>query len=110
MNPEILPQKPFNPTLELLKLAPPETSSKEHITAVLDYLEAKADSWKKEQDRRMLKAEVRIRVCAHLKGLALGFGFPSANQHFSWCPLEAWLEDPHFDLPEEFLSPHNPKG
>ena len=93
MNPEILPQKRLNIIEELVRLAPPETSTKEHVDATLDYLEAKQERWTAEQNRRLLKAEKRIRLCAFIRGAASACGVPYDvhRGHFSWCPFEAWM-------------------
>ena len=94
MNPEVLPQKPLNLLADLVRLAPPETSTKAHIDATLDYLEAKQKAWSEEQDRRLLKAEKRVKLCALLHGLSIGFGLGEYHvhrKHFSWCPFEDWM-------------------
>lgn len=95
MNPEVLPQRPLNLLADLVRLAPPETSTKEHINATLDYLEARMDSWSAEQDRRLKRAEKRIKLCATLHGMALTFGlapdYHLHRKHFSWCPFEDWM-------------------
>lgn len=98
MNPELLPQKPLNAVEELIRLAPPETSTREHIEATMDYLEARMDRWTAEQNRRLLKAEKRIRLCAFLQGMLYSSGLPLEGdliqrKHFSWCPYEAWMSN-----------------
>ena len=87
----ILPQSPLNSTEDLLRLAPPETSSAEHFEAILNYLEAKQDAWILEQNRRLMNADVRIRLCARLRGFLSAFGLKTMNKHFSWCPFEDWM-------------------
>lgn len=104
MNPEVLPQRPLNLLADLVRLAPPETSTREHIDATLNYLEARMDSWTAEQDRRLQKAEKRIKLCAMLHGMALGMGAPSDyrihGKHFSWCPFEEWMGNEYAGLAE----------
>ncbi len=103
MNPELLPQKPLNLVADLVRLAPPETSSKEHIEATLSYLEARMERWSAEQDRRLLKAEKRIALCSYLHGfLGLPTLVDGKTQHFSWCPWDAWMNNNHFGLQEIF--------
>lgn len=94
MNPEVLPQRPLNLLADLVRLAPPETSTKAHITATLDYLEAKQEAWALEQNRRLVRAEKRIKLCAFLRGMASAFGlsdFHAHGKHYSWCPFEDWM-------------------
>lgn len=96
MNPEVLPQKQLNLIAELIRLAPPETSSKEHIDATLDHLENRMERWTAEQNRRLLKAEKRINLCALLQGMLMSFSMDPDHtsihhRHFSWCPFEAWM-------------------
>lgn len=101
MNPEVLPQKPLNLLADLVRLAPPETSSREHIEATLSYLEARMDSWSKEQDRRLAKAEKRVALCAYLHGfLGLPTFVDGKTQHFSWCPWDAWMDNSHLGIHE----------
>lgn len=87
----ILPQKPPEFTEELLRLAPPETSSADHFEAILNYLDAKQDAWTLEQDRRLMKSEKRILWCSYLRGLLRIFGGVTKRKHFSWCPFEEWM-------------------
>lgn len=89
--PSILPQRPLELTEELLRLAPPETSSAEHIETVLKHLDAKLDTWTLEQDRRLLKAEKRIKLCSYLQGFLSAFDSNPTRKHFSWCPFEDWM-------------------
>jgi len=96
MNPEVLPQKQLNLIADLIRLAPPETSTKEHIDVTLDYLEDKMDKWTIEQNRRLVKAEKRIKLCAFLQGMLVATSMDPEStsihhRHFSWCPFEAWM-------------------
>jgi len=96
MNPEVLPQKQLNLIADLIRLAPPETSTKEHVEATLDYLEARMETWSAEQDRRLKKAERRISLCAILQGMLSATSLDPDHtsihhRHFSWCPFEAWM-------------------
>jgi len=105
MNPEVLPQKPIELIPELLRLAPPETSTKEHIDATLDYLEARMDAWNTEQNRRLLRAEKRINLCGLLQGVLMATSLdPNRtsvhHRHFSWCPFEAWMGSEYEGLTE----------
>ncbi len=105
MNPEVLPQRPLNLLADLVRLAPPETSTKAHITATLDYLEAKQEAWVLEQNRRLVKAEKRIKLCAFLHGMLSTFGlrdFHPHRKHFSWCPFEDWMGNELQGLDELF--------
>lgn len=110
MNPEVLPQKQLDLMADLVRLAPPETSTKEHITRTLDYLEAKQKVWAAEQDRRLRKAERRIKLCAYLHGMLLASGIPleysTRPKHFSWCPFEDWMGNGFFTLDDLFGSEH----
>jgi len=107
MKPEVLPQAPLNIFADLVRLAPPETSTKEHIDATLSYLEARMDRWTIEQDLRLKRAEKRIKLCSYLNGFLMGVSiFPGDNQlkHFSWCPFEEWMGS-EYDSLHELLNP-----
>lgn len=108
MKPELLPQKPLNLMSDLVRLAPPETSTKEHLCATLDYLESALETWETEQDARLQKAEKRVRLCAYLKGMISAFGFHSSSKHFDWCPFEAWMAPDLLDI-EDILKENRPK-
>lgn len=94
MNPELLPQSAPNFMEELVRLAPVETSSREHIAATLDYIEDRMDKWKAEEERRLRKAEKRIGLCSFLHTFLAGVGLSHTrahSQHFDWCPFEDWM-------------------
>lgn len=102
MKDEVLPQEPLNILAELVKLAPPETSTREHIGSVLSHLEAKQDRWTAEQNLRLQRAEKRIKLCAYLNGMLMGVGlapdYTVHTKHFSWCPFEAWMGSEYSSL------------
>lgn len=102
MKQELLPQAPLNLFADLVRLAPPETSTKEHIDATLSYLEARMDRWTVEQNQRLQRAEKRIKLCAALNGMLMGVGlapdYTVHTKHFSWCPFEAWMGSEYASL------------
>lgn len=98
--PQALPLEPYDYASELLRLAPPETSTPQHVASVLDYLEARMEAWKQEQNERLRKAEKRIKLCASIRGAMGVLGFDSGS-HFSWCPYDHWISNDF--LPSEDL-------
>lgn len=106
MKPEVLPQAPLNLFADLVRLAPPETSTKDHIDATLKYLEARQDRWTVEQNLRLQRAEKRIKLCALLNGMLMGIGlapdYSVQHKHFRWCPFEDWMGSEYSTIPELF--------
>ena len=102
INSNILPQPPLRFVDDLMKLAP-EASTSEHIEATLSYLEAKQKAWTTEQDRRLMRAEKRIRLCSYLNSHWAAFvGRSGQKSHFNWCPFEEWMGSDFmavYDLP-----------